>query len=264
MTAFWGTDSMIIGLGTLLVMGGPVVGGLVAGAVAIMKAKTEARQAPPLFGVIVDFFSLLRQAPNPVRQDLVFAVLLQLAFSLLSLALLIQQMNLLMVLFFHSFATLTVVAISGNLKNFLVFQPVLLAIGAGLGLLTGGFSFATLFIQPGFFVLEMPFLWLCLLIVFRGSGLPVREDAGIAGPQLALMKLAACFRQTTLLVLAGAFWANSFVGAIFAALLIYLAVCLGEFIYPRLSWRVRIEWGYGYLFFACAANLSWLYIKYWL
>ncbi len=114
MTAFWGTDSMIIGLGTLLVLGGPVVGGLVAGAVAIMKAKTEARQAPPLFGVIVDFFSLLRQAPNPVRQDLVFAVLLQLAFSLLSLALLIQQMNLLMVLFFHSFATLIVVAISGN------------------------------------------------------------------------------------------------------------------------------------------------------
>lgn len=273
---YLGIDSRSMGVVLSLVLGGPVVGGLIAGVVTIVAAKKTKQQAPPLLKPFTDYFFLLRQIPLQTGVAGEVEAFLQLAFSLLTVAMFGLQMNLLLIFFFQAFALMTVLVMSMNcpvdayqpginqkMKPFLLWQPVLLGTAAGIGLLTGGFSVADIFAHPRLLIWELPFLWVALLAVFVANDRLIWL-AGLSGLQLAVLKLAACFRQITLLLLAGAFLTNTLLGAVVASLLIYVAACFANQFRLNSEWSVKAERSYGLIWVACVANLSWLYIKYWL
>ena len=63
-------------------------------------------------------------------------------------------------------------------------------------------------------------------------------------------------------VLAGVVAADSMIMAGLLALLLGYGLATAEDLRGRLHWRLLAAWGWEFVYFACAINLSWLYIKY--
>ena len=61
---------------------------------------------------------------------------------------------------------------------------------------------------------------------------------------------------------AGVVAADSLIMAGLLALLLGYGLATAEDLRGRLHWRLLAAWGWEFVYFACAINLSWLYIKY--
>ena len=252
----------------------PLVAGLLTGLANRMRVTKAADTETALLKPFYDFSQLLRQTPAVAGNASMIFVLLQLAFALLALAMIVLQRNLLAGLLLQACSSLIAMAVGMNqaasmegvvaknpLKSFLTYQPVLLAIAAGCGLAAGGFGVEALLGQTRPLVVELPLLWLSLLYVAYVSNRLDTEQV-VAGPLLAVARLAGCFRQATLLLFAGIFWADSMIVAGLVAVLLGYGLAIADDLRARLHWRLALVWGWGFVFFACAINLSWVYIKY--
>ena len=252
----------------------PLVAGLLTGLANRMRVTKAADTETALLKPFYDFSQLLRQTPAVAGNASMIFVLLQLAFALLALAMIVLQRNLLAGLLLQACSSLIAMAVGMNqaasmegvvaknpLKSFLTYQPVLLAIAAGCGLAAGGFGVEALLGQTRPLVVELPLLWLSLLYVTYVSSRLDTEQV-VAGPVRAVARLAGCFRQATLLLFAGIFWADSMIVAGLVAVLLGYGLAIADDLRARLPWRLALVWGWGFVFFACAINLSWVYIKY--
>ena len=110
-------------------------------------------------------------------------------------------------------------------------------------------------------IVELPFLWGSLIYVAYVSA-KLELDRIFAGPLLAVAQLAASFRQAVLVLLAGMFFSQSLLGVCVIAILLGCGLAAVDYLRACLSWRLKMMWGWGYVYFACAINLSWVYIKY--
>jgi len=252
----------------------PLVSGLVTGLANRRRVSKDAGTETTLLKPFYDFSQLLRQAPAPAGNAAMIFVLLQLAFAMVALAMIVLQRNLLAALLLQACSSLIAIAVGMNqavsregaevknpVKSFLTYQPVLLAIAAGCGLAVGGFGVEAMLGQARPLVVELPLLWLSLLYVtYVSSRLDTEQVA--AGPLLAVARLAGCFRQATLLLFAGIFWVDSMIVAGLVAVLLGYGLASADDLRARLPWRLALAWGWGFVFFACAINLSWVYIKY--
>ena len=252
----------------------PLVAGLLTGLANRMRVTKAADTETALLKPFYDFSQLLRQTPAVAGNASMIFVLLQLAFALLALAMIVLQRNLLAGLLLQACSSLIAMAVGMNqaasmegvvaknpLKSFLTYQPVLLAIAAGCGLAAGGFGVEALLGQTRPLVVELPLLWLSLLYVTYVSSRLDTEQV-VAGPVRAVARLAGCFRQATLLLFAGIFWADSMIVAGLVAVLLGYGLAIADDLRARLPWRLALVLGWGFVFFACAINLSWVYIKY--
>lgn len=252
----------------------PLVSGLLAGLTGKLIAKQSQKPELPVLQPFYVFAQLLRLDLDWAEKILSMVTLLQLAFSLLALGVLVLQRNILVAVFFQSMSVMIamtaemarpsqVVAAATNkqLKTFLAYQPILLSVVAGVGLATGGFLPDSVQDSTRPLVVELPFLWLALVYVTYLSG-KLELNRLFAGPLLAMAQLAGCFRQATLLFIAATFWTQNLVGICVVAILLSCGLAAAEFLRVRLPRRLTAAWGWGYVYFACAINLSWVYIKY--
>lgn len=274
MTVFLGTEPVRLVLGVAIVAAIPFVSGLVAGLFGKLKARRAGSPERSLWQPFTDFRNLLwQELPAPVG-SLAIANLLQLAFSLLAVGMLVLQRNMVAALFFQAMAVLIVITvglscpacvggITANVKmrTFLTYQPILLSVGAGVGLTTGSFLLDAGQAAARPLIVELPFLWGALVYVIYALG-KLELDGIFAGPLLAVAKLAASFRQAVLLLLAGIFFTYSLLGTCTVAILLACSLAAADYFRSLLPWRLPLTWGWGYLYFACTVNLSWLYIKY--
>ena len=274
MTVFFGMEPVRFILGVAIVAAIPFLSGLIVGFFNRFQAGRAGIPEPSLLQPFADFRQLLRQDPNSAGDSLAIASLLQLAFSLLAVGVLVLQMNIVAALFFQAIAVLIAITVgmhrpaltggmsaNSKLRTFLTYQPVLLSIGAGVSLTAGGFLLdaGQTSLRP--LIVELPFLLGSLLYVSYVSD-KMELNKIFAGPVLAVAQLAACFRQATLLLLAGMFFTHSLLGACMVALLLACSLTAVDYFRSRLPWRLTMTWGWGYVYFACAINLSWVYIKY--
>ncbi len=274
MTVLLGMDFARLALVIAIVVAIPFVSGLIAGVADKLKARLAGSPEPSLLQPFIEFRQLLRQGLSSPEEKLAIASLLQLAFSLLAVGVLVLQMNIVAALFFQAITILIVITVgttrqvcAGGMADnskwlaFLTCQPILLLIGTGVGLTAGSFL-----LDPGQaslrpLVIELPFLWGSLLYVTYESG-KLELDKIFTGPLLAVAQLADCFRQAMLLFLAGVFFTRSLLGACVVAILLGCGLSTVDYLRSRLPWQLKMTWGWGYVYFACAINLSWVYIKY--
>ena len=274
MTVFLGTEPFRLVLGIAIVAAIPFVSGLVAGLFVKLQARSAGNPELSLCQPFADFRNLLRQELQAPVGSLVIANLLQLAFSLLAVGMLVLQRNMVAALFFQAIAVLIVITvgmscpacvggIAANVKmrTFLTYQPILLSVGAGIGLTAGSFLLDAGQAAARPLIVELPFLWGALVYVIYASG-KLELDGIFAGPLLAVAQLAASFRQAVLLLLAGFFFTYSLLGACAVAILLACSLAAADYLGSRLPWRLPMTWGWGYVYFAGTVNLSWLYIKY--
>jgi hypothetical protein len=261
-------------LGVAVVAATPFVSGVIAGFFSKLQARQAGDPKPSILQPFADFRQLLRQDLTSADNRLAIANLLQLAFSILAVGVLVLQMNIVAALFFQAIAVLVLItaglsrpvcigemSANSKLRTFLNYQPVLLSIGAGVGLTAGSFLLdaGQTSLRP--LIVELPFLWCSLLYASYMSG-KMELNKIFAGPLLAVAQLASCFRQAALLLLAGMFFTHSLFGVCVVAFLLGCSVPAVDYFRTRLSRRLKMTWGWGYVYFACAINLSWLYIKY--
>ena len=267
-------ESTKIVLVILAVIATPLASGLFAGLANRMRLRRQDGCDSPILQPFVDFSQLLRQQPDSPDKTAMIAVLLQLAFAMLSLVLLVLQRNLLAALALHLFSGLVAIVATGNgitgaikqqqmnsLKQYLTYQPVVLLAAAGCGLVAGSFGIDAMLGQNRPLIVELPLFWLSLLYVayvFR----QISTEADLSGPVLAASKLAGCFRQAGLLLFAGLFAADSLIMAGLIALLLGYGLSAADCLSNRFYCRVMTMGGERLIYFACAINLTWVYIKY--
>lgn len=274
MTVLLGMEFTHLALVIAIVTAIPFVSGLIAGCADKLQARLAGSSEPSLLQPFTNFRQLLRQNLNSVGDSLAIASLLQLVFSLLAVGVLVLQMNIVAALFFQAIAVLIVITVGMNrpvcagdmsvnskLQTFLTSQPILLLIGAGVGLTAGSFMLGSGQTSQWPLIVELPFLWGSLLYVTYVLG-KFELDKIFNGPLLAVAQLADCFRQAMLLLLAGVFFSRSLLGACVVAVLLGCGLSAVDCLRFRLPWRLKMTWGWGYVYFACAINLSWVYIKY--
>ena len=258
----------------LVVVATPVVSGLFAGLARRMRLRRDGGMEAAIMQPFYDFKYLIRQQAGPAGNTAQFSILLQLAFSLLALALIVLQRNLLSALLLQSFSGLMAIAANGvrpvgedslrrtnPLKLFLTYQPLVLMAAAGCGLAAGGFGIDAMLGLPRPLIVELPLLWLSLLYVAYISSLQ-EPDKALRGPLLAVDRLAGCFRIASLLMFAGVVASDSLIMAGLVAVLLGYGLVVAEDLRSKLHWRLMAAWGWEFVYFACAINLSWLYIKY--
>lgn len=267
------TQTEKIALALLAILATPLVAGLFAGLAMRMRLKRYGEVEVSILQPFYGFNQLIRQSLGSAGNTAKLATLLQLAFSLLAFAMIVLQRNLLAALLLHFFSGLIAVSVvatrmvgaktlqqTNPFKMYATYQPVILLVAAGSGLVAGGFGVAAMLGQARPLVVELPLLWLSLAYVaYISSRL---EPEVFAGPLLAVTKLAGCFRQATLLLFIGVLAADSLIMAGLIALVLGYGLATAEDLRGRLNWRLAREWGWEFVYFACAINLSWVYIKY--
>lgn len=276
MSGLGSIEVQLMGWLALLLVGMPFSAVLVPAAADRIRTKKENRENLSPAGQIREFVGGWREKTQAENRSRIFWVLFQLAFSLLALLFFGLKLNLAVILFFVGFAWICRImtqqespvghgtnATDSPVRNFLLYLPILLLVGAGIGLLTGTLSLSSISAQPRWLVLELPFLWLALVaVIFRLQGGSSRS--GFSGRLQITERLAGCYWLGTLLLLAGAFWSRNLAGMVLAAVIIYFILCLVRRFRERLYWPAMTAWSDGTLYFACLINYCWIYIKYWL
>lgn len=265
--AMFSNDPTKIVLVLLAVFATPVVSGLFAGLARRMRLRRVDGADASIMQPFYDFKQLIRQQPGQMGNTAMFSIVLQLAFSLLALVLILLQRNLLAALLLQSFAGLMAIAANGirpvgdeslqrmnPLKLYLTFQPLVLMTAAGCGLAAGGFGIDAMLGLSRPLIVELPLLWLSLLYVAYVSGL--QETAPpLRGPLLAVERLAGCFRQASLLLFAGVLVVDSLIMAGLIALVLGYGLVAAEDLRSRLHWRLMAAWGWEFVYFSCLINL---------
>lgn len=252
----------------------PFIGGLVSGVARRYDAIKGGRIAPSLLQPFQEVYVALRKKPGTGSYEVYSALVLSMTLQLAALGMLGLLKNLLPVLFLQAagllamimagmFRPVPFIGLSGNhaLKAFLTREPILFLVAAGVFFATGSFSLAAVAEYPRLLAIDLPLLCVVLLFIEQESR---REPNDVkTESELVFMKLANCYRCGTLLLFAGFFFAHSLIGAVIAAILLHIVLVGLSYVPVHISSSQKAKWGWGYVYFATALNLSWIYIKYW-
>ena len=155
------------------------------------------------------------------------------------------------IIYFGTLLLLLAVDVTGKVVN-----------GSRRWLYIGGFS-----LQPAPEIsrvlgVNLPLLWLVLLLIEAAGPRAVDANAPEGDAVDALIQLSQCYRSAMLLLLAGFFWTYDTVGAVLAAVLLQGILA----IVPKLPlpWREPLSGSWGLAYFAAGLNVCWLYLKFWL
>jgi len=271
----------LIGIIAACVLVPPLAGGMIEGVFRRFVAKKQGRDIPPLLQPFQEIVAILRQTPMSGSSEQTVCVLLSITFQVAALLMLVLQRDLPPVLFMQGFGVLALImggisraypyfglSVNHALKAFLYCQSVLFLAAIGVFFATGSFNLGAVKEYPRLLVLDLPLLFMALLLVeltTRNAACEGALNADLPGdPGWAVASVSNCFRSSTLMLVAGFFVAHSLTGAVMAAGLLYvilLAVSNGSL---KKGWPLKFEWSWGYVFFACGLNLVWIYIKYWM
>ena len=254
----------------------PLIGVLTEGVLYQLDAKKAGRTVPSLLAPFQEYVVNLRLPLTAVPNEQTTCILLSMAFQLLAIVMMGLQRELPPILLLQAFGVLALImagmsktvpyshlTINHALRAFLTSQPLLMLVAAGIFFATGNFNLGGIKDYPRLLVVDLPFLFIVLILVELAARTAAKEEAA-SDPMLAFVKLANCYRSGTLLLLAGFFFAHSIAAAALAAIVLYAILRGAPHAWPRAAGWLKAEWSWGFLYFVCGLNLIWLYIKYWM
>ncbi len=254
----------------------PLIGGLTEGVLYRFHAKGAGRTVPSLLAPFQEVAVNLRLPLTAVPNEQILCILMAMVFHLLAIVMMGLQRELPSILLLQAFGVLALImagmsrtvpyshlTINHALRAFLTAQPLLMLVAAGIYFATGNFNLGGVKDYPRLLVVDLPFLFMVLILVELAAPSAVNEVSA-SDPMLAFVKLANCYRSGTMLLLAGCFFAHSLLMAALAAIILHALLRVTPHALPRAAGWVKAEWSWGFLYFACGVNLLWIYIKYWM
>jgi len=253
----------------------PLVGGLLYGLDRKLTARLQGRKGPPVVQPFYDLFKLLSKQRflfNPL-QDL--CLYLYLFWILLAGAFLVGGGNLLLFIFFLTFASVALIMMGfvprspysflGSMRElWQVFcaELLLLAMALGFYLVNGTFEVGPILAGANHVPLlaSLPLIFIGLLIAFtikiRKSPFDFSASSHahqelvrgimteLSGPQLALVELAHWYELVILLFLTGLFWAHPWWAGVLLALAVYFLEIVIDNATSRMTWKWMLRWAF--------------------
>jgi ech hydrogenase subunit B len=269
----------------LVLIGAPILGGLLTGLDRIITARMQGRVGPPLLQPFYDVGKLLGKERILVNQRQVLWVIGYLALIISSLTMLCLGRDLLVIVFVMAFAAICFVlggfstrspyshiGSQRELLQMLSYEPVLILLAIGVFLQNGSFLVKDIFTrsEPLLFSLPLVFVAVLLILAIKMRKSPFDFSTchhahqelvqGItteySGPYLALIELTHWYELVLVLGLVVLFWAQPIWAGIILALVAFFIELVIDNICARMtwSWMVKLTWTLGILL--CLVNLG--------
>lgn len=268
----------------------PILGGLLAGVDRKISARMQNRFGPPLLQPFYDFFKLIGKERITVNQTQMAYVIAHLFFTVASLAMLVLQQDLLMMIFIMAFSNVALIMGAMSVRSpyskvgaqreiiqMMAYEPVLLLMVVGVYLTTKSFVIRSVFehTQPLLYSLPLVFLAFLYILTIKLRKSPFDFSTShhghqelikgltteYSGPQMALIELTHWYELVLLMGLLSIFFAKPlWVGIIIALVSFFLEMVIDN-ISARVTWRwmLKATWVIG--IGAAMTNIIWLYLR---
>jgi ech hydrogenase subunit B len=280
--------SSVYGLIIAVLVGTPLLGGLITGMDRILTARVQGRIGPPLFQPFYDVAKLLGKERMVVNVWQAFCAYGYMAASILAVVLFFLRTDLLLILFVQAVGAVFLVmgALTSTspysqigahreLLQILSYEPLLVLVFVGIYLDVHSFRISAALASDKPLLLRLPFLFIALgytlTVKLRKSPFDLSAShhahqelvkgflTDYSGPFLALTEIGHWFDVVLLLGLCSLFWATSWVGMFILLVVTYLLEIVIDNVSARMNWR----WMLGYFWVTglilCMVNLIWLY-----
>ncbi len=272
----------------LVIVFAPVFGALLSGIDRKISARMQLRKGPPLLQPFYDIFKLCGKEPIALHRPQIAYAVLHLVFMILTVGLLVQGRDLLMILFVHAFSAICLVLGGMSVRSpyswigsmrktmqILAYEPVLVLLILAVYLKTGSFLGKEVIAEGTPLIYSMPLLFLAFVCVvaieFEKSPFDIATShhahqeivKGItveySGPFLALVEIAHYYEIAMFFGLLTAFWHTCLIGGVLLACGSCLFLLVLDNTFSRLSpyWMVRFMWTVPLAL--SLANLVWLW-----
>ncbi len=277
-----------LGVVLLVVVLAPFLGCLASGVERKLSAKLQNRVGPPLLQPLYDVLKLFNKESFIVNRYQNIYVVAYLIFIIISLVMLVLQMDLLMILFVFTIANIALIvgaSVTGSpyskigskreTINLIVYEPVLVLYFVGMYIVTGSFGISKLKDLDKPLILYMPLIFISMLVVmliklkkspfdYSGSHESHQElvrgiTTEFSGPALALIEIAHWYEFVFLMALMFLFWSTNIFIGIVISILTFLFTIVVDNISARVNWQWMLKFIWPALNVLCIANVVYIF-----
>jgi ech hydrogenase subunit B len=273
----------------LLVVGAPILGGLLMGLDRKLTARLQGRMGPPVLQPFYDVFKLMGKRPTACNAFQGVSASLYLMTSMLGVLMLALGQDLLVLLFVLGLGAVMLILGGFSVKSpysqlgsqrevlqMMAYEPLLVFMVVAIYLKTGSFAAGRIYSLDQPLLLSMPafFVTQTLVMAIKLHKSPFDVSAShhahqelvrgiyteFSGMQLALIELAHFYEVVLLLGFVWCLWHTNWIVGAALALVSYLATILLDNITARMTWHWLVSfvwtWGVG----LAVANLAVIYL----
>jgi ech hydrogenase subunit B len=266
----------------------PLVGCIMAGADRKLTAHLQGRVGPPILQPWYDVRKLMCKENIVVNKFQNLYIIVYFAFILMSLLMLVMELDLLMIIFVFTIANVTLILASmstgspysriGALREamaMLSYEPILIFFIVGMFMLTGSFKVTSLNSATGPLLTKMPLIFLSMLLImlikFKKSPFDLSAShhahqelvrgmyTDFSGPTMAIIEFSHWYEYIFLSGLIFIFWKQNIVIGSLLSLFTFLFVIIVDNISARLSWHWLLKFAWILLVGSSIFNLFFIY-----
>ena len=268
----------------------PVLGCFMTGLDRKISAKLQGRVGPPLLQPWYDFRKLLSKENVVVNRFENIFIVFYFAFILVSLLMLVFEMDLLMIIFVYTIANVVLILAGtstgspyskiGSAREtvaMLSYEPVLVFYVVGMYMLTGSFNISSInsFSKPLILYLPLIFLSMLFIMIIKFKKSPFDLSAShhahqelvrgiytdFSGPTMAAIEFSHWYEYVFLSGLMFLFWKQNVVIGTLLSIFTFLFVIIIDNISARLSWQWLIRYTWSIVVSLSIVNILFLFIN---
>jgi len=274
---------------TLVVLiAAPILGCFMAGVDRKISAHLQSRVGPPILQPWYDFRKLMCKEDIVVNRFQNVYIVFYLTFILLSLFMLIFEMDLLMIIFVYTIANVALIlaamstgspysriGASREIVAMLAYEPVLVFFVIGMYMLTGSFTISSLNNASGPLLTKLPLIFLAMLFImiikFKKSPFDLSAShhahqelikgmfTDFSGPSMAIIEFSHWYEYVFLTGLMFLFWKENIIIGTLLSLFTFFFVIAIDNISARLSWNWLIKFTWTVVIGLSVINILFVY-----
>lgn len=251
----------------------PILGCIMAGVDRKVSAHLQSRVGPPLLQPWYDFRKLMSKENVVVNKFQNLYIVFYFAFIVLSLFMLVFEMDLLMIIFVYTIANVALILASMSTGSpysrigasretvaMLAYEPVLVFFVVGMYMLTGSFNITSLNSASGPLLTKLPLIFLAMLFImiikFKKSPFDLSAShhahqelvkgmyTDFSGPTMAAIEFSHWYEYVFLSGIMFLFWKQNIIIGTLLSLFTFFFVIIIDNISARLSWNwlIKFTW----------------------
>lgn len=283
------TTEIIVRLLLVLIIA-PIVGCFFAGVDRKLSAKLQGRVGPKLRQPWYDFRKLMSKENLVVNKYQNLYILFYLMFIIVSLIMLVLEMDLLMIIFVYTIANVALILAAMSTGSpysrigaareaisMLAYEPILVFFIVGMYMLTGSFKISQLNGANAPLILYLPLVFISMLFImsikFKKSPFDFSSShhahqelvkgmfTDFSGPTMGIIEFAHWYEYVFLSGLMFIFWKQNFILGTILSLFTFFFVIIIDNITARLSWEWMLKVTWTVIVGLSVVNILFLYLN---